>query len=90
MVENGHEKSNTNEKPRRRKAGEKKVWIYKTRGTRQNQEDHLRFDTNTPDVSCDENKLTDTQIINNSISNIPVVCTDHNIHNTPANQFKYV
>lgn len=23
MVENGHEKSNTNEKPRRRKAGEK-------------------------------------------------------------------
>lgn len=50
----------------------------------------MRFDTNTPDVSCDENKLTDTQIINNSISNIPVVCTDHNIHNTPANQFKYV
>ena len=34
MVENGHEKSNTNEKPRRRKAGEKNVWIYKTRGTR--------------------------------------------------------
>lgn len=85
MVENAHEKSNINEKPRR-KAGEKNVWIYKTRGTRLNQEDRFRSDTNTHDVSCDENKLTDTQIINNSISNVPVVCTNHN--NTPANQFK--
>ena len=32
----------------------------------------------------------DTIAVNNNISKTPVVCTDKNIHNTPANQFKYV
>ena len=38
------------------------------------QEDCLRSHSNTPDESSDKSTLTDTLIVNNSISNTPFLC----------------